>query len=385
MWKEIYTESKGLIGPYLVRDLKTFPLSFEHISSALNGVKWDQSPSKMNYFRGYVGGKEDYSLAERFLEYDLAPESIEKSIFNAFAGETPQLGENAGLIVNGSLQWSEILQETAGIHAEEIALLYPNQQITFDVILFIGAYGSTPFGVHIDDSSHRTILFNLGPGEKGIALWQNEDILKQFGKVRNILNPASIHADPEKYFFKPGEAFVLPSERYHVGLNSTLSTAVAIVVDIVSAGKAVAREAQNIGSFFDVMSEMKKCDVRHLSFEDLIWLNSLRNASNHYLRYSPAKKFFDMSAITERTTLRPSKSAGVKIAPLNHTTLVYSRGYHHVYEQVLEESIFDHFLQKEIFDVQNFLSLLSGGRETLKQKLLLLKFFIDTGTFEVLQ
>ncbi|QPB24367.1 hypothetical protein ISN39_33000 (plasmid) [Rhizobium sp. 007] len=182
MWRELYQDSQEFIGPHLVRSLKAFPLSFDHIADALDGAKSDNGPSKLNYFRGYVGGKEDYSLAEKFLRYDLAPNSIERSIADAFGGEAPKLGETAGLIVNGSLQWSDRLQEVSSEHAHQIASIYADQQITFDVTLFIGAYGSTPFGVHIDDASHRTILFNLGPGDKGMAIWRNQDILEQFAK-----------------------------------------------------------------------------------------------------------------------------------------------------------------------------------------------------------
>ncbi|OXS99078.1 hypothetical protein B7H23_12795 [Notoacmeibacter marinus] len=385
MWRELYQDSHEFIGPRLVRSLKTFPLSFDHIADALHGAKSDNGPSKLNYFRGYVGGREDYSLAEKFLRYDVTPNRIERSISDAFGGETPELGENAGLIVNGSLQWSDRLQEASSEHAHQIASIYVSQQITFDVTLFIGAYGSTPFGVHIDDASHRTILFNLGPGDKGMAIWRNQDILEQFGKVRNILDPASIKAAPERFFFKTGEAFVLPSERYHVGLNSTLSTTAAIVVDIVSDGKAAAREAQSLGSFFDAMPEPKKAELRVVTFEDLSRLNGLRSSSNHFLRFARAKRSADMSGISEGTLLRRSKLAGIEVAALRQTSIVYSRGYHHVYEWALDPSTFETLLRADTFDVKGFLSALPGGGEAVKAKLLLLKFFIETGTFEVSQ
>lgn len=384
MWRDIYIKSGEFIGPYLTGNFKAFPLTFDHISDALDGARRDKGTSKLNYFRGYVEGKEDYVLAERFLMYDLTPLRIEKSIFEAFGGDKPGLGKSAGLIVNGALQWSDMLHEVSRINTRKIALLYPDQQFTFDITLFIGAYGTTPFGVHIDDASHRTILFNLGPGDKGIALWQDEDILKQFGMVHNVLDPASIEAAPKKYFFKSGEAFILPSKQYHIGLNSTLSTVVAIVIDILSAGKAAAREAQNIGSFFDAMPETKKRDVRNISFAELVHLNSLRNSSNHYLRYSLTKIKFDISTITDRTKFRLSKAAGVKIFPLPHTAIVYSRGYHYIYEQTLDVSSFEGILRKDMFDVKYFLFSL-GGRVAIKSKLSLLKFLIETGTLEVLQ
>ncbi|RCW23338.1 hypothetical protein DFR48_107210 [Ciceribacter lividus] len=385
MWRELYQDSHEFLGPHLVRGLDAFPLSFEHIADALYGARTDTGPSKLNYFRGYVGGREDYSVAEKFLRYDLAYNTIERSIADAFGGERPELGESAGLIINGSLQWSDRLQEVSSGHAHQIARIYSGQQITYDVTLFIGAYGSTPFGVHIDDASHRTILFNLGPGDKGMAIWRNQDILEQFGKVRNIIDPTSIEAAPEQFFFKTGEAFVLPSERYHVGLNNTLSTTAAIVVDIVSDGKAVAREAQSLGASFDAMPESKKADLRLITLEDLSRLSGLRNSSNNFLRYSRARRPFDMSGVSKGTILRRSKLAGVEVVPLRQNSIIYSRGYHHIFEGVLVPTSFSSLLQANTLNVGCFLAALPGGEEVISAKLLLLKFLIETGTLEASQ
>lgn len=378
MLTELYDRTHGFLNPTIVETAAAFPVSFSAIAEMFEGLRRDSTPQKMNYVRGYVDGREDYSLGEQFLaatnDFTCSLHALGDAIKVSFGGETPALGPHSGMIVNGGLQWSESLQSSLRNAASELVDLYGRQTISVDVTFFIGAYGATPFGVHVDDASHRTILFNFGPNEKGMAVWHNEEVHAQFGQVSNISDPNSIDATPEKYSIGPGQAFVLPSQRYHVGLNASLSTVAALVVDLVEDGKAAAKEAQALFESCGRLKPELRAALFELDGKTLCALQAKRLGSNGHLRYSIQRDLGCLDRLNPETVLSASAQFPLVRQPLRTGAIVYGRGRHHVTPMNISGPGFDMLVGNRPFTVKEFLLATDGSSTELKDQLALLTF-----------
>lgn len=382
MWAELYDRTHGYLEPTIVDAPPPFPASFYAIADMFEGLRRDTAPRKMNYVRGYVNGREDYTVGERFLatqeDFAHSPDVIKDAIKTAFGGQNPRFGANSGMIVNGGLQWSEVLQTEVRQATSHIADLYKGRTISTDVTFFIGAYGATPFGVHVDDANHRTILFNFGPGQKGMAIWRNEDIHAQFGQVSNISDPKTIAASPSNYFFDQGSAFVLPSQRYHVGLNATLSTVAALVVELIDEGVAAAKEAQNLFAKSEKLHERTRDSLFQLTGYMLSRLHTKRLCSNGYLKYAIQKRQGAAYPLTPDTELCGNSKIQFTQHQLGSVgAVIYCRGKHHVSPVVFNNAAWKMLTDGQPFVVRDFLAATAGKDITLKDQLAILTFALQ--------
>ena len=379
MWNELYQKSDGFLEPSSI--LPSPPLSFAHIASTLYGATLDRRPGKINYFRGYVDGREDYTLAEAFLNnFKSGEDDVAAIIHRFFSPDQTVFGKRAGLIINGSLQWSEMLQERMIRHAQQMSMLFDETLYTLDLTLFIGAYGQTPFGVHLDDTSHRTILYNLGPGTKGIAIWDNEAIYEQFGPVHNVFDPSHILAEPRKYHFEEGKAFVLPSSRFHLGLNEKLSTTAAFVIDLISEGKAIGRESETIFNQMGDCDADQREELNQLSAARLLALYRLRVRSNHMLRYAPMPVDFDIKQLKRSHRLSGMTTFCLETMNLETSCIVYSRGRHHLVSQHLRADLLRQFFSRDQATVAEYIDCCKQQDLSVTDALRLLLFLIQSGS-----
>ena len=306
-----------------------FPASFDCIGDLLKGLEQDSSSRKLNYIRGYINGLEDYSLGENLLRFSKSENHAEKLISEAFSGSNPKFGKKSGVVINGGLQWSAALRSKAVNCSKEITDPINEKQFTIDLTFFIGAYGATPFGVHVDDPTHSTILFNLGPEEKGISLWNNDNIYAQFGAASNINKIAEIESASSDYTFSKGSCFILPSSQFHVGWNRGLSSVAALVINHLTEQEMVKSEISQLLDFQELSGQKIIDKVKETSISFLVNLNRSRLESNDFLRY-PLKVYqSDPSLISLDTRLSTGNSKNLNIVQLSEGSLIYSNGFHY--------------------------------------------------------
>lgn len=326
MWAELDQRTNGLRGPLLFSPPFPAPIGFQEISLILQGARDASGSTKLNYFRAYVEGREDYDLARRFLESeDLSGSRIETTIAQAFDPDKGRYGKRAGLIVNGGLQWSHAVHERLTHHAAALRAT-ASGTITLDVTLFIGAYGATPFGAHIDDNTHRTILFNLGPNLKEVSIWPRDGVEGQFGRVRNIIDVATIRVAPSNYIIRPGDAFVLPSDEFHIAYNNDVSTAATLVLDHVCNTRLAERELTMLRH--DLHEREPGSEFWQLSLERLAKMGHSRSRSNGYLRYAPPTRVVAMQDLHRQSLIRVDPRWPVIAEPIGSSTLIYARSRH---------------------------------------------------------
>lgn len=373
MWATLWNCTKDLRGPWLFSPSCQFPIGFGEVSSILCGARRAPGSVKLNYFRGYVAGREDYDLARRFLEGEqLGRDNIASTILNAFARQGGPYGERAGLIVNGGLQWSHEVHDQLAPHAAEIYALKP-ASLAIDLTLFIGAYGATPFGAHIDDSTHRTIIFNLGPGAKDIRIWCRQSVEAQLGFVRNV-DPSMIGTDPQTFSILRGSAFVLPSDEFHIAYNNEVSTTANLVVDYVQDNRLAERELSYHGTRIDTGGHDES--FNKLTVERLVDMGRKRLRSNGFLRYSPPQEETQMAQLKRETIIASDSRRPLLIEKVGPCDIVYSRGSH-FYGQRAATAI-EAFVRLGRLKLEDFLAIAQRDGAELNSSLRLVKFLLNS-------
>lgn len=327
MWRELYEQSDGLRGPFLSRLGLSSPIGFKEIASLLTGARAAPGSTKLNYFRGFVNGREDYRLAERLLEQDLDSRHIDCTLANLFAKHSEVFGKRPGMVINGGLQWSEAVQHALALESKKLTETVADF-FTLDLTLFMGSYGSTPFGAHIDDASHRTVLFNLGPNEKRVKIWDRDEVERQFGQVRNIYDFEKIAVPADEYKLLLGDCFVLPSSQFHVAINDDVSITVALVINHPGQG---ALAEQELAFHSD---ELDRLGISHpLSRVDIDGLSALakkRHQSNCHLRYPIQWQPSGIERLKRHSLLQRTVPFNLQLIKLEGAVLIYSRGRHYI-------------------------------------------------------
>jgi hypothetical protein len=383
MWQEIFRDTDSFLSPKIIQSPDYIPFSLNDFSSVFEGAKQDLTEGKINYFRGYRNGMEDYCLAENFLESDFDKLPLTQ-IINEYFGSNEAINSRKGLIVNGVLQWSKNIHNLMAGPAQNFADIYHNNLITVDVTLFVGAYGNTPFGAHVDDLTHRTILINFGPSKKCIHIWENSNVEAQFGKVTNVFFPEKIQAQPDKYCFSPGQMFVLPSSRYHMAINNDLSTTAAIVVDIISKSKAAVRELALLEKFISNKDKSVNDLFSKLSIKELAEIHAKRCKSNGYFRYPISLKEIKIEEINKESLLKISDNKSIQLHSLNNHYLILSNGHHYLVKKPKNNFSFAKLFGSNNTSVSNIISFVKESGEDIKSALLLIKFLLQSDSVEII-
>lgn len=375
MWADLHERTNGLRGPLLFSPPFSLPVTFDEVASILQGAREAPGSTKLNYLRAYVEGREDYDLARRFLDgEDLSASGIEATLARAFDSDRGSYGKRAGLIVNGGLQWSHELQERLVPHAEALRAAASNT-VTIDITLFIGSYGATPFGAHIDDSTHRTVIFNLGPGAKDVDIWHREAVEAQFGPVRNIIDTGTIRVAPTRFTIAPGEAFVLPSDEFHIAYNNEVSTAATLVLDHPSDVQLAERELSFLRR--DLYYDVRGGEIWKLTLGRLAELGRLRSRSNGCLRYAPPPKAVALEHLKRHSVLQIDQRWPVFAEAIGSSTVVYARSRHILADGVARATLM--LVEAGRATVGDFLEAVVSEDGELTTGLRVVEFLLDAG------
>lgn len=175
--------------------------------------------------RTYVSGGLHPEFEDRLLTL---PPATSESI-QAWCGRVFR-NQPFAIIVNKAEGWSRELADA--IHG----LMFPFQnafpgEFELEITLFIGNYGYTPFGFHVDDDDTSVIHFHSGPSSKTMYVLEVDDFKRAM--------PADMHRSfdfeqlthiAERFTINAGDVFVLPSTKYHTGYSPDYSVGVAVAV-----------------------------------------------------------------------------------------------------------------------------------------------------------
>lgn len=139
-------------------------------------------------------------------------------------------GRKFGVVINGAEQWSDALARLAARVFAPLVEAQGASRSTIEVTLFIGNYGYTPFGIHIDDPYTSVVHFHLGPGSKAMTLFDKANFHRINGQRKNCFEPERLISHGRTFDIAPGDAFLLPPHWYHVGNTNCFSIGVACAV-----------------------------------------------------------------------------------------------------------------------------------------------------------
>ena len=141
-------------------------------------------------------------------------------------------GKKFGMIINAGEKFCNELAQRLSIH---IAPLLEKIGIPMNGLhstIFVGNYGLTPLGIHQDHRGANVIHFHLGPGEKTMYTW-NEQQFKELlaGRNEKEVPVEELLPHANKFQFGTGDIYFMPWDQFHIGNADEFSIGVTVWFD----------------------------------------------------------------------------------------------------------------------------------------------------------
>ena len=240
-------------------------------------------------FRVYIDGM----LSPKYENEVLYTKPLPDEGFEAYVSRATG-GHKFGIVVNGAEQWSDPLARLAARVFAPVIEAQGEERSTVEVTLFIGNYGYTPFGIHIDDPYTAVVHFHAGPTTKAMTLFGKEEFHRLNGAPKNCFEPRKLIPAGRTFAIEAGDVFLLPPHYYHIGSTEGFSVGVAFAVSKypkTSINKQVLQHAIDAERMAGTLEQL--IGQARESGESLAdWLQRARNEraaqarSRRHLRYS---------------------------------------------------------------------------------------------------
>lgn len=238
-----------------------------------------------------------------------------------------------GLVFEKVEHWSDEFV----IAMAKVTQSYSNQlspeDSSFNLTLFAGNYGFTPFGAHIDKHEYlKALHFQLGPGTKTMTLWEPELFRGITGSEDlNCYQPAPYISKGNSYTLQTGDVFLLPTERYyHVGNNVdfSVSLALGIVKDNPQSSirKALAKWSSTFPVKNSTIKEMQS-SVSNLTIGEIVRQYGHKKKSNALYQGAPLIKLAIPKLLIGKSLVITSSFSILLITLSPDRFEVYARGY----------------------------------------------------------
>ncbi|MEB0137684.1 MULTISPECIES: hypothetical protein [unclassified Undibacterium] len=212
--------------PLLLKQCFDPTLLEEHVFFDLfEGISADAERAISGLFRVYIDGM----LSPQYENEVLYAQPLLGESFEAFVSRATN-GRKFGIVVNGAEQWSDTLARLAARVFAPVVEMQGVARSTIEVTLFIGNYGYTPFGIHIDDPYTSVVHFHAGPTTKEMTLFGIEEFHRLNGIRKNCFEPQKLIPHGRTFTIEPGDVFLLPPHYYHIGRTEGFSIGVACAI-----------------------------------------------------------------------------------------------------------------------------------------------------------
>ncbi|WP_181150165.1 cupin domain-containing protein [Photorhabdus hindustanensis] len=241
-------------------------------------------------------------------------------------------GRKFGIIVNGAEQWSDQLARMGACVFAPIIEAQGAGRSMVEVTLFIGNYGYTPFGIHIDDPYTSVVHFHTGPSAKGMTLFSKEEFHRMNGERKNCFHPERLVPHGETFVIEAGDVFLLPPHWYHIGNTDSFSIGIAFAVSKYPDAKVTEKILQHAiteehlrGSIDEVVKRAEKSEYSQAEWLRRIYAESMARAlSRRHLRYSFVR--FQDHVMTPDTRLIRDPDFPLTTIEVDEDLLVFVRG-----------------------------------------------------------
>ncbi|WP_041741623.1 hypothetical protein [Collimonas fungivorans] len=283
-------KSPRLMEPLLLKRSFEPKLFDDHLFLKLfECISADAERAISGLFRVYIDGM----LSPQYENEVLSTKPLPGEGFEAYVSRATG-GRKFGIVVNGVEQWSDTLARLAARLFAPIVEAQGAARSTIEVTLFIGNYGYTPFGIHIDDPYTSVVHFHAGPTTKEMTLFGIKEFHLLNGVTKNCFQPQKLIPHGRTFAIESGDVFLLPPHCYHIGSTEGFSIGVAFALSKYSGATMTKQilqravgEKHMTGSLDDVIGRAQADGVslsdwlRRMGNEYVVQARSRRN-----LRYS---------------------------------------------------------------------------------------------------
>lgn len=219
-------KSPRLMDPLLIKQVFDPRLFDDRLFLELfEGMSADPERTISGLFRVYVDGM----LSPQYENEVLYTKPLPGEGFEAYVSRATG-GRKFGIVVNGAEQWSDTLSRLAARVFAPVVKAQGASRSTVEVTLFIGNYGFTPFGIHIDDPYTSVVHFHAGPTTKEMTLFGVEEFHRLNGERKNCFEPQTLIPHGRTFAIEPGDLFLLPPHYFHIGSTEGFSIGVAFAL-----------------------------------------------------------------------------------------------------------------------------------------------------------
>lgn len=236
-----------------------------------------------------------------------------------------------GIIVNHAEKWSDTLACFTAEFVEPIRESLDKNHTNVEISFFIGNYGHTPFGVHLDDPYSSVVHLHLG-AVKTMYLW-NDEVFKQCDGIHHRFDVDNIKMFAESYKIESGDAFVLPPHYWHIGEATDFSVGLAIAIsretDVSLTRNSLGYATSNRENFIEFKQYLTSEEAERTSI--VTWFANTEQhyqisfASNRGLKSPFASNYHSLSLIDSKKFFL-DKTFPPMMMEIGGKQWVYSRG-----------------------------------------------------------
>lgn len=201
------------------------PYELSMVQDCFNEMAASLDSKGNRHCRAYIDGRQLTRFEVKALVIAIASyDAIEQVDWDLLVGKEEFL-----IFLNFAALYSARLLAASRQYVGQFCNNFSPHGLALEHHLIIGRYSETPFGVHVDDATDRTLHFNLGPAPKEMILWPRQDFLDAYPNDSALPLAQVTHADGTVYPMAPMSCFHLPADFYHVGRSPFGVSAVVVL------------------------------------------------------------------------------------------------------------------------------------------------------------
>ena len=226
-WSTFLSRSEGLTRPCVIRNVLTEDMDTYHAltKEVFLGVAHDDSAKLRMWIDGQPeeNGRQIIHDTQEHLSDSVTQWA--RSVFE---------NRSFGIVMNDCEKYDDQL------NTKILSFLAPLlQQVGYpamgiDFTYFIGNYGYTPLGFHIDPLGHSVLHLHLGPGPKRMYLVHDPEAVADFRRRKGDyskkvdIDTADYIDQATEYIIEPGDLFYMPTGELHIGRSDELSIGLTV-------------------------------------------------------------------------------------------------------------------------------------------------------------
>lgn len=224
-FNNVATLPEQYLSPVILNGRVSFSeVGIDDVAKAFRRLAGDPHLKTKPYLRTYRAGRMVPEIEREIWKRAPAEEEQIHTWFAALFG-----GEPSGIILNKAERWASELTTKLAPHLRELRAAYP-LTVEFQIVLFVGDYGFTPFGVHRDEPCASVIHLNLGPAKKTFLIFDPK-VSNSPGFLSDVSIPKLLRI-AKSFNAEQGDIFFLPANYYHVAEAREFSVDVSCKVTV---------------------------------------------------------------------------------------------------------------------------------------------------------